>query len=428
MWPGSPSLSVVSSAPARLSRKHPLRCLLIVLALGCLWPYGRAAANPVLEVMLMQAISDIRHGKLQAAERSIDQIIALYPNYRLAHLIKGDLLLARSRPLSTLGQVPEDTLRQQVPVPLPFQPRRPQFQAASEALQDLRAELQARLARLPDASLRNKVPAGLWRLAPDMPHVFVLDAERSRLHVLENRNGILSHVADFYASVGKLGTGKQREGDKRTPTGSYLLTGAVPRDRLNDFYGGAAFELDFPSPWDVRAGRTGSGIWLHGTPPSTFARAPKASDGCIVVSNPDLTALSRFIVPGKTPFLIQERVEWIDRDSAYRQAQGILTAFERWRTDFVARDTERIAQHYFGARRTSASREEAGRIMPVSTHRRLSLPHPIAVSQVSALQVPGESNLVMVEFDRTLAEHRDRVRQYWQLIDGRWQIVHESAR
>ena len=34
--------------------------------------------------------------------------------------------------------------------------------------------------------------------------------------------------------------------------------------------------------------RTGSGIWLHGTPPDQFARAPLATDGCLVLANPDL--------------------------------------------------------------------------------------------------------------------------------------------
>jgi hypothetical protein len=41
-------------------------------------------------------------------------------------------------------------------------------------------------------------------------------------------------------------------------------------------------------PTDARRGKTGSGIWLHGTPPDQFVRAPKATDGCVVLANPDL--------------------------------------------------------------------------------------------------------------------------------------------
>ncbi|MFN3629550.1 MAG: murein L,D-transpeptidase family protein [Casimicrobiaceae bacterium] len=386
-----------------------------------------AAASPALELMLMQAIAEIRAGKLVQAERTVDQMIALAPNYRLAHLIKGDLLLARSRAITGLGNVPEHQLSAQVVVPTPFPARRPQLQSAAEALDELRSEALARVTSRLDTATKDRLPEGLWRIAGDMPHVIVVDARRSRLHVFENRHGRLQPIADFYASVGKLGVGKAREGDRKTPTGTYILTGQVPRERLNDFYGSGAFELDFPNAWDQRMGRTGSGIWLHGTPPSTFARAPRASDGCIVVSNADLATLSRYIVPGRTPFIVAESLVWVDRETLARHGQALLTAIERWRDDFVSGDGQRIARHYHGAT-IEPRRNAAGRVVPVSKTRPAMLPAgPVAITNLSAMAVAGEPGVALVVFDRALGTHRDRVRQYWQWLDGRWRIMHESA-
>ena len=413
--------------PRRGSRASARRVLHAAALMSCVATTVPVAASPALELMLMQAIAEIRAGKLVQAERTVDEMIALAPNYRLAHLIKGDVLLARSRAITGIGNVPEHQLSAQVAVPTPFPTRRPPLQSASEALDDLRAEALARVKRPLDPAMKDRLPEGLWRVAADIPHVILVDARHSRLHVLENRQGRLQPIADFYASVGRLGIGKAREGDRRTPTGTYILTGQVPRERLNDFYGSGAFELDFPNAWDQRMGRTGSGIWLHGTPPSTFARAPRASDGCIVVSNTDLATIGKYIVPGRTPFIVADALVWVDRDTLARHGQGVLTAVERWRVDFVSGDATRIAQHYHGAT-VDAKQNAAGRVVPVSRTRPAALPAgPVTISNVSAMAVAGEPGVALVTFDRALGTHRDRVRQYWQLVDGRWRIMHESA-
>lgn len=415
------------SLPQRRSRAPARRLRQVATLMACVVATLPVAANPALELMLMQAIAEIRAGKLVQAETTVDQMIALAPNYRLAHLIKGDVLLARSRAITGIGNVPAHQLSAQAVVPTPFPTRRPQLQSAAEALDDLRAEALARVTRPVDTATKDRLPEGLWRIAVDIPHVIVMDARRSRLYLFENRQGWLQPIADFYASVGRLGVGKAREGDRRTPTGTYILTGQVPRERLNDFYGSGAFELDFPNAWDQRLGRTGSGIWLHGTPPSTFARAPRASDGCIVVSNTDLATIGKYIVPGRTPFVIAESLVWVDRDTLARHGQGVLTAVERWRVDFVSGDAMRIAQHYHGAT-VDAQQNAAGRVVPVSRTRPAALPAgPVTISNVSAMAVAGEPGVAVVTFDRALGTHRDRVRQYWQLVDGRWRIMHESA-
>ena len=118
-------------------------------------------------------------------------------------------------------------------------------------------------------------------------------------------------MADFYVTIGKAGAGKQKEGDNRTPIGIYTISGFKSPRELTDFYGGGAFTLSYPNEWDTRQGRNGHGIWIHGSPSSTYSRTPRASEGCVVLANDDLTRLGQYIQTGKTPVIIAEQVEWV---------------------------------------------------------------------------------------------------------------------
>lgn len=165
----------------------------------------------------------------------------------------------------------------------------------ADQLTGLRAEASARVQREKDVAKPEFVPANFWRVPSSQQFALAIDVDKSRLYVLENQNGRLIRVADFYATIGKAGGGKAREGDQRTPLGAYTLMGTIAPQKLTDFYGAGAFPLDYPNAWDKRQGRNGFGIWLHGVPSNTYSRAPRASDGCVVVSNSDLKLIEKFI-------------------------------------------------------------------------------------------------------------------------------------
>ena len=65
---------------------------------------GTKAAEPGLEGSLAALVDDIEANRLDSAMQRVDRLIDEYPKFRLAHLIKGDLLLARAGPLSEFGQ------------------------------------------------------------------------------------------------------------------------------------------------------------------------------------------------------------------------------------------------------------------------------------------------------------------------------------
>ena len=66
---------------------------------GALSPLARP------EPILSQVFGDIELLRPDRALERLEALLQVFPNFRLAHLVKGDLLLARARPLSTFGDV-----------------------------------------------------------------------------------------------------------------------------------------------------------------------------------------------------------------------------------------------------------------------------------------------------------------------------------
>jgi murein L,D-transpeptidase YafK len=363
-----------------------------------------------VESLLFKALREIRAAQLDAARHTVAQLIERYPNYRLAHLINGDLLLAKARPIQSFGN--------------------PGASKTSDELAGLRAEAQARLQRAQETIGAEKIPANFLRIPATSQYAMALDVDRSRLYVFENRDGRLQRIADFYATVGKEGSGKVKEGDLRTPIGAYTLLDAIPKQKLSDFYGAGAYPLDYPNDWDRRLSRSGYGIWLHGVGSETFARAPRASDGCIVVSNPDLKLIEKFIVPGRTPFIVAQSIEWIDRAATAKQSQAILSAFERWRGDMQSLDLPRYFQNYgesFSADGIDFKGWEAQRRMLFANTKWAK----VEVNNISVVHYPGTRNVALLTFDQTYTSSKFssqlKKRQLWQMADdGRWKIIFEG--
>lgn len=284
---------------------------------------GKLLPSP--DALLARSLQEIRASRLDAALREIDQLIALRPDFKLAHLIKGDLLLARAKPLASLGggrAAPEDSLA------------------------DFRDEARVRLLRYIDQPDPDLMPKQVLQLAPEQRYALLADAQRARLYLFENVNGEPRLLHDYYLTVGRNGIEKRSEGDKRTPVGVYTISGRIPGSQLSDFYGPGAFPLSYPNEWDQAQGRSGHGIWLHGVPSGTYSRPPRASDGCLVVSNPDWQEIAQYIQTGTTPVVIVERAEWLERTAWEAQRQALLDTLAGWTRDWENRDADAFLGRY----------------------------------------------------------------------------------
>ena len=368
----------------------------------------RPAADDV-ESTLVGIFKAIETRRLDEALARTEALIAQRPNYRLAHLIKGDLLLARAHPIRTMGAAPN---------------------APADRVRDLREEALARLAAYRQRPPRDAIPRYLLQLRPDQKNAVVVDTRKSRLYVYENDNGKPRFVADYYISHGKNGAEKFREGDQRTPVGVYHVTASLPKSKLADLYGDGAFPINYPNDWDRRNGRGGSGIWLHGTPSDTFARAPRASDGCVVLSNQDLRSVAGLIQVGLTPVIISDEIEWLSLDDWNSERQALSAAIESWRRDWEGRDADAYLRHY--ARNFQGDgmnlRQWSERKRQVNAGKTWI---KVGLTNMSMFRYPGKQEMVVVTFDQDYRSsnlsNTMRKRTYWQKEGGQWKIVDEGA-
>lgn len=365
------------------------------------------------ETMLVKVLQDIRANRLDNALARLDSLLAQEPNYRLAHLIKGDLLLARARPLTSFGSVEG---------------------APADALRDLRHEALVRLSRYEAPPPVNAVPANLLELPPTQHYALVVDTSRSRLYVYRNDKGVPRYHSDYYITIGKKGYEKSREGDQRTPLGVYFVTGKLEREKLNksvgtqaaELFGVGAWPLSYPNEWDKRHGRRGHGIWLHGTPGDTYSRPPLASNGCVVLTNQDMLKVGEFLQAGVTPVVITDKVEWIDRRRWQNERVQLTQQLESWRRDHGAASAERLQDHY----------SESVTINGLAFRDWVQKRKPAAVTpsaqleNLSVLRYPAPTPMAVVTFEQVAADgstNRSKKRQYWALENGRWRIVYEGS-
>ena len=363
-----------------------------------------------LEPQLSRILGEIEKNQLNTALEKTESLLQQYPNFRLGHLIKGDLLLARTKPISTFGNAAN---------------------APQEKLSDLREEAVARL-----KAYRNKsatadyLPRYLMQMQPDQKHAIVVDTQKSRLYLYQNDNGRPRFVADYYITHGKLGADKTREGDKKTPVGVYHVTSSMPLKKLGDFYGSGAFPINYPNEWDKRQGRNGHGIWLHGTPSDTFSRPPKASDGCVVLANTDLDALAKNLQIGLTPVIISNSIEWLSLDDWQSERSALNRQIEQWRADWESRDPERYLGHYSRNFRSNGQRFEqfAQQKRQVNTGKEWIR---VKLGNLSMFRNPGKEELVIVTFEQDYRSNnlsnQMKKSQYWIREDGRWKIIYEGS-
>jgi murein L,D-transpeptidase YafK len=361
------------------------------------------------EAAVVAVLKDIANDRIGSAQTELDRLLAAKPDFRLAQLIKGDLLMARARPIETLGNAPD---------------------GPADRLQDLRDEAKARLLRMHTEAPRDRLPRYLLKMAPEQKFAIVVDTARSSLYVFANRNGTPQYVADYYITIGKNGIEKVREGDKKTPLGVYQVTGSLPLSRVGDFYGSGAYPISYPNEWDRRQGRDGHGIWLHGTPRDTYSRPPRASDGCVVLTNEDLQAIARNLQIGVTPVIISSGVDWVAEQDLGAVRASLESSVEQWRKDWESLQTENYLAHYAPTFSTGTSglAEWAAQKRAVNGGKTWV---KVKLDGVSMFLYPGREPLAVVNFTQDYASSNlsnvMKKRQYWLREGTRWKIVYEGA-
>lgn len=365
-------------------------------------------ANP--EELLADIYRELAENNLRAAQEKADALVEAYPTFRLGHLVRGDLLLMHTRPVAQLGAA--------VPAGL-----------ADAKLADLRREAAVRLQAEPARPADTLLPRALLQMRKDQKHALIVDAKHSRLYLYENRGDQIHLVSDFYVSQGKLGVNKSREGDMRTPIGVYYIVGHLPGIKLPDMYGKGALPLDYPNDWDKVNGRSGSGIWVHGTPPETFSRPPLSTDGCVVVSNDDLFTLTRTVEIGKTPILIGDQVEFVSKEVMARDLKLASSLVEGWRRDVENRDDASLRARY-SKRFKTVTDDDVDTWLAKQQFLPGAKKISVMVTDPSYFREPSHEDVIVSNFTQEIVvgkwRHAVHKKQYWMKEGQQWKIIAES--
>jgi len=360
------------------------------------------------EAQLVKSLQAINDNRLDIAFNEVDSLLRVNPNFKLAQLVKGDLLMARAGAIDNFGSAAN---------------------APRDKIEDLRDEARIRLQRVLSREDTSLIPRFLWRLDASQKYALVVDTSRATLFVYENVNGEPRYVTDFYVTIGKLGTEKISKGDQRTPIGVYFVKADLPKKQLADMYGSGAYPISYPNEWDRRNSRTGSGIWLHGTPSDTYSRPPRASNGCVVLANEDLDKLAPYLQVGITPVIITNQMAWNNEQDQSERA-ALLQEVEQWRKDWASLDTGAYLEHY-ALDFSSDSQDYPAWAKQKQLVNSAKSWIKVNLSNLSVFTYPEQPDLVVVNFEQDYSSNnlsnRMKKRQYWIKKNNRWQIVYEGA-
>ncbi|MGH8806204.1 MAG: hypothetical protein ACREXN_15765, partial [Polaromonas sp.] len=148
-------------AQAAAAEKRPAAARATTRATG-----QRTVRDGEAEARLIEIYRQIGQANTREALRKAESLVQDHPNFQLAQLVYGDLLAGLTRPVRTLGDVPDTTA-----------------QAAGPLLAELRQESQLRLRALRERPAPGMVPSQFLALSPRTKHAIAVDTSRSRLYL-----------------------------------------------------------------------------------------------------------------------------------------------------------------------------------------------------------------------------------------------------
>jgi len=274
------------------------------------------------------------------------------------------------------------------------------------------------------------IPAGLIYENRSNPYLFWVELDTGQLHLLERIE------ADTYVSrktrtisIGKNGSGKEVEGDLKTPIGVYQITSYLDDKELDDFYGAGAYPVNFPNTWDRLLNRSGHGIWLHGLPKGVDSRPMLDSEGCIILDNNTMRQLDQYVTTGESLFVLGTSLNWLPPGTPQSDSD-ILSAIDEWRHSWEDNDINRYLANYHADFTDRKKDLSAWSVYKRQINRNKTY-IKVKLSEMSVIEYPGEDNLVAVRFyqDYTSSNYNWQGWKHllWRRDDnGVWRIFYEG--
>lgn len=363
-----------------------------------------------IENLLIKSLYEISAGELNDALITLDEIIKQKPNFKLAHLIRGDIYQAYAHGISDFGS---------------------SSNFSKDKIEDLKEEAKKRI----ESHLHNAtdiIDSPRVTLPQNIDNLIYVDTNKSRLYLFEIRDHALIKIFDEYASIGKNGSGKNFEGDKKTPLGVYTLGEKITQP-LSDFYGEGAFPIDYPNVYDKLLNKTGHGIWIHGTPKDTYSRAPKSSDGCIVISNENFNTLESILKNKQTKVILSKLSydQYFNAENNIDKHNNFMSYFESWISNWTLKNYSEYIAFY------DANAKYNSKVFEIWSSKKKKVFEntndiQIAIDNLTIIDYPEEEEYVKyVEFTQTynsdLLKQTSQKKQIWRKFNNEWKIISEST-
>lgn len=378
-----------------------------------------------LDALTEQTLERMLSGDWVTATQLAEKLVESFPDFAL-----GQLILAETHTVSALSE--------------PLLSSLPDY---STVLIDLLLEARARLQRLEPSGNAvsngdNQLPTEIVQVGKHIDHVVLVDLSTSNLYLFDTTTAMPKLIKKHYISSGSSGFGKLFEGDLKTPLGIYRIHGFRSDDSLPSLYGSGALMLNYPNALDRSLGRSGSGIWLHGNPPSNRSRSPRSSEGCVTMANDHLLDLSEQINLSRTSVVLTDSIQWQNLSHAAIQRDRFQELFNQYRNAWLSNDIVDLVSLYMPDALPSSIRYAGGAsarkaASEISTYSQLLAPAGIdlnalkntRISDITLMLNPSsedaQSHLVM---DFELGDSSStRITLYWeQNTAGFWQIKREE--
>lgn len=191
------------------------------------------------------------------------------------------------------------------------------------------------------------LPAGLLQISDTeafSSNAFLVDKSQRKLYIYQQRD-ILQKVMEYPADIGKNDGDKIKKDDFRTPEGIYFFNQKLQAPEIPfNLYGSVAFTTNYPNLFDLRASKTGSGIWLHAIPDSV--PLTRGSRGCVVVRDNVIQEIGNLIKLKETPILIYDQIQFLS-PTEHEKRKGLIQTFvESWKQSWEGGNIEAYMKFY----------------------------------------------------------------------------------
>jgi len=186
-----------------------------------------------------------------------------------------------------------------------------------------------------------------FALAPEGEHLILCEKERKTLSVYLAEKDRFTLLKHYPCVVGANNHEKKRPNDFATPVGTYFTIHFIPGRSLPDIYGYGAFVLNYPNYLDRKAGKKGSGIWIHGhSPEKTIGNDIPDSKGCIVISNDAMKELAATIRAEGTSVVIVDKALYVNGQEHNPVRKEVKDFMNSWCRAWESMNIDRFMSHY----------------------------------------------------------------------------------